>query len=530
MPNLLTELLSDRIRRIETLLTIPDKRNQVVPFRLWRNQRDFITRLSRPDAPKRRVHLKPRQVGESAIIVADEALEVMTTPNYTVLVIAQDFPTLERFRAQYRQHYGDLKRMGLAPQLGHDNKDIMEFPTLGSRVLFETAEGQAVGRAWTINRLHATELAHWEHPVETLTGALQSVPVDGQVDVESTPQGAGGVFHRIVKAALAGKHSDVGGSWELFFYPWWETEEYTSQDCSPLADLSAHESYLMNKHGLTYGHIRWRRNKAAELALTEKPFEQEYPEDPVTCFATGKRSPFSMVVIQRLMRDVSPPLVKGLPPRPGDDYRRYSRSLWVWKEPMANKHYLLPADISEGCGLDNFAAVVMDYVTLEVVAAYYDSETDPVEAAEVLDQLGRWYNNALVCPETWPGIGYATGKDLENKYLYPNLYYGTDPRRPEYIGDVGWRTDARTRPMLQAALMEHIPPGDLRIWDERGVQELVSLVWHKDKEIGRPRLEAIEGEHDDYAVALGIGLVVREFQPPPRGTGCVPIVLRPRTL
>jgi len=446
------------------------------------------------------------------------------------LVIAQDFPTLERFRAQYHQHYNDLKRIGLAPELGHDNKDIMEFPVLGSRVLFETAEGQAVGRAWTVNRLHATELAHWEHPVETLTGALQSVPVDGQVDVESTPHGAGGVFHKIVKAALAGQTADVGGSWELFFYPWWETEEYTSQNNDPLPDLSPHETWLMHKYGLTFGHIRWRRVKAAELAITGKPFEQEYPEDPVTCFATGARSPFSMPVIQRLMRDVQEPMEKGLPPKPGDDFRRYSRSLWIWKLPMPNKPYLLPADISEGCGQDFFAAPVLDYQTLEVVAAFYDNETDPVEAAEVLNALGRFYNDALVAPETWPGIGYATGKDLENKYLYPNLYYVIDPRRPEYYGDVGWRTDARTRPMMQAALMEHIPPGNLRLWDERGIQELVSLVWNKDKEAGRPRLEAIEGEHDDYSMALGLGLVVREFQPPPTGTGTTPVVLRPRTL
>jgi len=528
---IMDEVLFDPIKRVEGLLTIPDKHYRVVDFKLWPNQRDFVTRASAEGHSRRRVHLKPRQIGESAIIVAHNAMDAMTTPNFTVLVIAQDGPTLKLFRAHYKQHLADLKRVGLAPVVGEDNADMLEFPQLGSRILFETAEGEGVGRAWTVNRLHCTEVAHWQHPVETMTGALQSVPVDGEVDIESTPNGAGGVFHNVVKAAGGGRSASIGGEWELFFYPWWETAEYISDKDDPIPDLSQQEKYLMATHGLTYAHIHWRRMKAAELALTDKPFEQEYPEDPITCFAAGAKSPFSMKVIQRLLRDSRVPIDKGLPPRDGEDFRRYSNHLWIWKEPLPGRQYLIPADISEGCGEDFFAAPVLDYLTNEVVAAYYDDMVDPVEAAEILVRVGRYYNNALLAPETWPGIGYATGKDLENKHNYGNLYYGIDPRRPEYVGDVGWRTDARTRPMMQSALMEHIPSGSLMLWDKRGLQELVSLVWVRKGEGSRPRLEAMPGEHDDYAMALGIGLNVREFQPPvtnPERTN--PVQMRPDVL
>jgi len=511
---LLDKILFDPIRRVEELLTVPDKYTRIVPFKMWKNQRDFMTRANAPAHPKRRVHLKPRQVGESAIIVANNAMAAMTTPNFTVLVIAQDAPTLKLFRAHYKQHLNDLRRIGYAPAVGEDNVDMLEFPGLSSRILFETAEGEAVGRAWTVNRLHCTEVAHWAHPVDTLTGALQSVPVDGEVDIESTPKGAGGVFHNVVKAALAERSAGIGGYWELFFYPWWETSEYISDKDDPIPDLTVQERYLMQAHGLTFAHIHWRRMKAAELALTDKPFEQEYPEDPITCFAAGGTSPFKMDVIQRLMRDSREPIVKGLPPREGLHGRMYAENLWIWKEPVAGRQYLIPADISEGYGLDNFAAVVIDYVTLEVVAAFYDNMVGPADAATILAEMGYYYNNALLAPETYPGVGYATGKDLENKLNYPNLYYGIDPRRPEYLGDVGFRTDARTRPMLQSALIEYIASGNIICWDKRGLQELVSLVWIKPTEGSRPRLEAMQGEHDDYAMALGIGLLVREFQPP----------------
>lgn len=85
--------------------------------------------------------------------------------------------------------------------------------------------------------------------------------------------------------------------------------------------------------------------------------------------------------------------------------------------------------------------------------------------------------------------------------------------------------------MIQSALMEHIPSGSLMLWDKRGLQELVSLVWVRKGEGSRPRLEAMPGEHDDYAMALGIGLNVREFQPPvtnPERTQ--PVQMRPDTL
>ena len=524
------EVLFDPERRIEALLTIPDKHNRVVPFMLWPNQRDYMTRALKSNASKRRVHLKPRQVGESAIIVAKNAMQAMTVPNTTVLVITQDGPTKALFRFHYRHHLKDLARRGLAPQVGEDNKDILEFPTLGSRILFETAEGEAVGRAWTINYLHCTETAHWQHPVETLTGAMQSVPEDGEIDIESTPNGAGGVFHNIVKAAGAQRQAELGGRWELFFYPWWETAEYISGDDSPLFDLTTHEAWLMAEHDLTFAHIRWRRNKQEELSFTNKPFEQEYPEDPITCFAAGSRSPFKMAVIQRLLRDVRPPIMKGLPTSDRDLFRKYAANLWIWKEPAAGKDYIIPIDVAEGFGDDFTAAVVLDYRTLEVVAAYYDNETNPVEAAAVASAMGYYYNDALLVPET-NSIGYATGKDLELKYQYPNLYYTIDPRRPEYVGDVGWRTDRRTRPMMQSALMEHVPTGSVIIYDERGVQDLVSLTWKKDTEDARPRLEALPGEHDDYAMALAIGLVARELQPPPvKREFARPTQIRPRTL
>lgn len=495
-------------REMRATLTIPDKFNRVVDFRPWPNQLDYLHRTEVERPPLRRVHLKARQVGESAIILARNALQAMRTPNFTVLVICQDKPTRELFRFRYKHHLKDLERRGLAPHVGTDNEDMLEFDLLGSRILFETAEGQGVGRAWTINRLHATEVAHWKHPAKTLTGALQSVPSTGEVDIESTPYGAGGPFHRCVQSALSGR--EYGDShWELFFYPWWKTAEYQEENDEPLDDLTEHEEFLMREHGLGFGHIRWRRKKVAELLVAGEPFEQEYPEDPITCFLGGRRLAFPMDVIKSFMEFTRDPIKKCNPRNPDAPGR-----LWVWKEPRGPQRYLVAADISEGIGQDYFAAVVLDVVTCEVVAAFYDNTVDPVEAADILDAMGRWYNNALMVPETYPGIGYATGKRLEQEYNYPNLHYHIDPKGFGTLGDVGWRTDARTRPMIRSALMDHIPTHSLILWDTRAVSEMSSLVWavpEGDDRSKRPRLEAVPGEYDDYMMALGIGLVVRDM-------------------
>lgn len=499
--------VSELERLIESQLTIPDKQNRVIAFRLWKAQRHFIRSVESPDPPRRRVHLKSRQTGRSSIIVARNALHAMSRPNFTVLVVCQDEPTRELFRYHYKLHWEDMNRLGKAPQIGADNKDMLVFDILGSRILFETAEGQGVGRAWTINRLHATEVAHWKHPGATLTGAIQSVPATGEVDIESTPLGAGGPFHRVVQAALRGR--DYGDChWELYFYPWWETEEYITGDDSPLDDLTEHEAFLIAKHNLSFAHIRWRRSKVAELAVSDDPFEQEYPEDELSCFLGGRHLLLKPEAIKRLIRDIREPIAKVNPADP-----KKGGNLWVWKEPRPNEQYLIPADISEGVEQDYFAAPVINYRTCEVVAAYYSNRVDPIAAARILKDMGKWYNDALVAPETHPGVGYTTGKELENKWIYPNLYYHMDPAHPDRVGDVGWRTDARTRPLIQGALLDFIPTGVLVIPDERAVNELSALVWHKrDPESGaRPKLEAVPGEHDDYAMALGIGLVVRDM-------------------
>lgn len=493
-------------REIRASLTIPDKFSRVVDFRPWPNQLNYIRRVEADNPPLRRVHLKARQVGESAIIIARNLMQAARTPNFTVLIICQDKPTRELFRFRCKHHLKDLERRNIAPHVGTDNEDMLEFDLLGSRILFETAEGQGVGRAWTINRLHATEVAHWKHPAKTLTGALQSVPSTGEVDIESTPYGAGGPFHRCVQSALAGE--EYGQShWELFFYPWWETAEYTGADDSEIEDLTEHEQLLMREHGLGFGHIRWRRGKEAELIVAGEPFEQEYPEDPITCFLGGRRMAFPMDVIRNFMDMVKDPVEKVNPRHPDEPGR-----LWVWKKPRGPQRYMIPADISEGVGQNYFAAPVIDVVTNEVVAAYYDNTVDPVSAADILDAMGRWYNDALLVPETWPGIGYVVGKDLETKWNYPNLYYHIDPRNEGQVGDVGWRTDARTRPMIQGALMDHIPTYSLIIYDQRAISEMSSLVWSGDAESGkRPKLEAVPGEYDDYMIALGIGMVARDL-------------------
>lgn len=71
-------------RQMRAVLTIPDKFNRVVDFHPWTNQHNYLVRVEVDKPPMRRVHLKSRQVGESAIILARNALHAMSTPNFTV--------------------------------------------------------------------------------------------------------------------------------------------------------------------------------------------------------------------------------------------------------------------------------------------------------------------------------------------------------------------------------------------------------------------------------------------------------------
>ena len=147
------------------------------------------------------------------------------------------------------------------------------FPMLDSEYRVETAADPNAGRGLTIQNLHCSEVARWPRDVaETLASLRAAVPPDGEIFLESTPNGACGCFYdEWLRAPQTG--------YVRHFYPWWWEPSYRRQ--LKIIDFSDQERELMQKHKLDAGQIAFRREMRANFG-NRAP--EEYAEDPESCF------------------------------------------------------------------------------------------------------------------------------------------------------------------------------------------------------------------------------------------------------
>lgn len=258
-------------------LWILDKNKNLVRFH-WNNaQRDFHSKRTGRD-----LVLKARQLGFSSYIQG-ELFRRAVTKTITSITLAHDSDTTAKLRLMADRFYDNCKYGNVQPERKYANASLTTYPYLNSSCTIATAGNVTTGRGDTYTDLHGSEVAFWPDAESIIAGAMQGGNPD--VILESTPNGAQGFFYELCMEALS-----KNGVWALHFYPWWWDASYR---IPVLLDEQLHytdeEKELATRYNLHPDHIKWRRNKQAEL---KHLFKQEYPEDPITCFLTSGNSYF----------------------------------------------------------------------------------------------------------------------------------------------------------------------------------------------------------------------------------------------
>lgn len=205
-----------------------------------------------------------------------------------------------------------------------------------------------------------------------------------------------------------------------------------------------------------------------------------------------------------------------------------NEGLWVWNEPITSTPnefkngsivtkgipghtYILGADIATGRDNDFSAIEIFDVDTMEQVAEYMARVSTSI-FVKIIDYLGRYYNNAVVCPDR-TGIGSDVVEDLLTMG-YPNVW-----RRVKYLpagveyGPYGFAINDSTKPSLNKALLEHIGEnaGDgyliksSRLWKQAQI-----YIRHRNsrgldtKKIGA---QTGRGNYDDLVLAASLAFV-----------------------
>jgi len=172
------------------LLQIRGKSGRLRKLELNRAQHD-LERTSR----QRNIVLKARQLGVTTYVAARFFINSITREGTLSVQVAHDQRSAEEiFRIVHRlleNLPAELRKSALVTSRANVRQIV--FPVFDSEYRVETAADPNAGRGLTIHNLHCSEVARWPRDIsETLASLRAAVPPDGEIFLESTPNGAGG--------------------------------------------------------------------------------------------------------------------------------------------------------------------------------------------------------------------------------------------------------------------------------------------------------------------------------------------------
>lgn len=503
---------------IEKYIKIRDKSGKIINLQFNEPQQrlyDIIKEQKLKNKPVRIVILKARQLGFSTI--AESILFKETTTKFNVntgIITHQDEATKNLFNMSKLMYeclppeMKPSKKASNAQELIFDND---KGTGLKSKIRCMTAGSQGVGRSYTYDNLHVSELAFWPgNKKTTMTGLLQAVPnlPSTIIIIESTANGFE-YFKEIWDGAVAGENDFIP-----LFVGWNELKDYQMPYTG--FELTSEEIQLQRDYNLSLEQLTWRRWCIRNNCSNDiEQFKQEYPITPEEAFISTGACYFNKEIIMGRINKIknTKPLRKG--------YFSYSINgnkisdiefidddkgyIDIYEEPKEGHPYVLGGDTA-GDGSDYFTGLVIDNSNSKQIAKLRHNKIDEDEYSRQIYCLGTYYNNALVGLEN----NYSTYPTKKLKeYDYPKMYIReVEDNIPEVIQDkYGFLTTKATRPIILAMLKEIFRDNISYINDLDVLYE--GLVFIKNE---KGRAEAEQGKHDDLIMGLAITYYIRTQQ------------------
>ena len=496
---------------------------RLVPFVHNRIQRDLDDSIVLSKS-MRNIMLKPRQAGYTTWSIGMRLfVQAIMNPGVGCMLMSQNaeyaaahFDILKRFWRYFfvadpfdsgnpNNDWANSLRSNLL-HVVYSNRRELVFDQLDSRVRCASAEVEESGQGLTIQHLVATEVSRWEgNPEETMANVKEAIPTDGTLDIECTPNGAGGYFFE--EWNRASNPLNPKKEFKPHFHTWWWHDEYTRMPPVPISDMTEEERDLVmaNKidgKRLTGGQIAWRREKKESLRHN---FLEKYPEDSQTCFLVSGNMFFERGTLNERYRE----LMSYEPPQTFNKFV-------VFKAAVKHRRYIIAADPATGMTVtsedpDYSAAVVIDLETGEEMVSYR-AHVLPGIFGDDLVQLAQLYNNAEIAVERL-GEGGTVIEAITKQNLYGNIYWHKDWWRRDASNSKavkefpGFPTNPRNRPMALNRLKEFLSTCPDLIYSKDFIAEALTFCYN---EKGKP--EAIKGAHDDCVLARGIAYYVRAIR------------------
>ena len=452
--------------RLNHLYKIVDKSANKITF-----QENYIQKVINDNPAPRKVVLKSRQFGVSTnfeLILFDKT---MWGRNQNNCILAHEQDSIKKLFRIINRAYDFLdERIKPFTERGKGSKYEIYFPKTNSRIYCDMES-----RSDTIHNLHVSEMAFMKDPQKVMA-TIEAVPLDGQVFIETTPNGMGNTFYDFWQDT----------QYEKLFFPWFTYPDYRIKAKDQI-EYTEDEIDLIRK-AKKYGvqihpdQITWRRFKIKDLKAM---FYQEYPEDDQSCFLTTGNTVLDMDQVQKMFDERRPVL-------------KQENEIKIFEPHYKSRTYVCGADTSEGVKKDSSVAHVFCVETLEQVATFRSKKIKPLDFAHKLKEICEMYQAGrtmmpLLAVER-NNHGHAVLQELGNEHInYPNLFKHDD-------GRAGWNTTRLTRPIMVNAFIDGVDSAKVKLNDEDTLKECRTLINNSGT------IEAAPGKHDDCIVAASIAL------------------------
>lgn len=499
---------SERYKRFMQQLKIRDEESRIVPM-VFSPSQNLIWQTVAPDLDEGNrlwyIVLKSRQVYATTLFEGLTFARTMEAPNVNSLVIAQDLDSSIEIFGMVKRFYDYLAIPKDKPPKARELLIPMKGGT--SRFKVVSAGVAAKGRGTTQTCIHCSEAAFWEHS-EVMTGLSQAMPdlPNTLWVVESTANGMigkGEMFYKMWKAA-----SKPHAKMKQIFIPWYFMTKYRDNPSLDESEWDDEERLLVeqfHQFGLDGRSLRWRRGViASKLSNSVEMFHQEYPSTPEEAFISSGLPAFDSLSILAQQQNIVPPKLTGTmnngkfePDRDGE--------VFLWDLPREQRQYVIGVDTAEGIrGGDYACGQIIRMDNMEQVGIIHGL-LQPYEFSGLLNSVGRWFNNAIVCVEV-NNTGHAVQDYLLRKWMYPRLHpwRGQANQITNVIHLWGWKTNVHSRPLLIEAGRRAINTRLAIIHDSETLMEIKHFT---RQDTGK--YEAEEG-HDDRVMALLMALRSRE--------------------
>lgn len=482
----------DPLDVVTSVYSVATKQATIVPFQPFVTQAKLAAGLG-----LRNVVLKPRQVGSTTMLLSLLHACAWTTPNLNILVMSHLEQTTARIRETCKNWVTWLNETVDAKiRIGTDNAEELEFTDMNSRIYFATSGTKGAGRSSTLHAVLLTEVAFWQGG--EYGAILESVPDNGIVFTESTPNGPGNTFHTLYREK---------SSYVKHFFPWWIEPSRSLPYGDNEMVFTEDEAVLVAKHGLTKDQIAWRRWKIADMKAngSKVPFEQEYPEDDVACFMASIKSAIPAKLVVRIMEQAryNPPVrtvdVHGDAWDPGGEMR-------VWIPPQAGHHYVVTCDVGGGhSDGDRSVAIVRDVDAGKRHVATLAGWWTPTKFADLTCELATWYNKGYLSHER-NGIGNEAVKQASERVGYAN-YHWSDRKGKDGEYRAGFYVNPEQRTPLLTGVVQEVVAQDFLSFDEELIDEMSGMRIERGRAASGWSDTIVFGanSHDDYVMAYAQG-------------------------